>query len=135
MAADWATEALDISLPMRDGKQLAGDLDLPAEEGRIILLAETAQRASLVGSHRKKLDPGREHNIEILFPSHAHRFAKGHRVALIIASGNAPRYQPNPQNGESLYERGSSLAAHVSIRHGETPRTAGASCLTLPKRR
>lgn len=88
------------------------------EKGRYILLAETAQRASLVGQRRKNLDPKKQHDIEIIFPSHAHRFAKGHRIALILASGNSPRYQPNPHNGEPLYRPKASLDAHIKILEG-----------------
>lgn len=104
------------------------------EKGRYILMAETAQRASLVGSRRKKLDPAKVHSIEITFPSHAHRFAKGHRIALILSSGNTPRYQPNPHNGNPLFKPKGSLEVQVKIHTGGRSQIPAQDCtLILPK--
>ncbi len=89
------------------------------EKGRYVLLAEIAQRASLTGPRRKLLDPKKPHSMEITFPSHAHRFAKGHRIALLLSSGNSPRYQPNPHDGKALWKAKGSLDVSVKILAGQ----------------
>jgi len=108
------------------------------QKGRYVLLCEAAQRASLTGKRRQLLDPKKPHDMEITFPSHAHRFKKGHRIALMMSSGNAPRYQPNPNNGKALWKSKGSLDVQVKILAGKKQNGQGLSVgppctLSLPR--
>ncbi len=62
-----------------------------------------------------------------LWPT-AHRFARGHRVRLIVASGAHPRFSRNPGTGEALGTAVTLAAADQAIYHdADHP-----SCVVLP---
>lgn len=52
-----------------------------------------------------------------LFPT-AYRFRAGHRVRLVVAGGDFPRYAPNPGTGEPLPEAGTGLPNRLELLHG-----------------
>jgi putative CocE/NonD family hydrolase len=56
--------------------------------------------------------------VAIEFWPTAHRFERGHRIRVIVASGAHPRYSRNPGSGEPLGDATSMVVAHQRILHG-----------------
>jgi putative CocE/NonD family hydrolase len=48
----------------------------------------------------------------------AYRFRAGHRIALLVTSSNFPRYDPNPNTGESSFDCAEPRVANQTILHG-----------------
>jgi hypothetical protein len=56
--------------------------------------------------------------VSIEFWPTAHRFRRGHRMRIIVASGAHPRYARNPGSGEPLGDAMTMVVAHQRILHG-----------------
>ena len=97
-------------------------------DGRTILVAETAARASLRdGRARRLLAPGEPVRVVLRFPPTAWTFPAGHRPTVLLAGGSAPRYERNPLAGAA---RGDPAAAGpVTVEFLLEP---DAAVLTLP---
>jgi predicted acyl esterase len=72
--------------------------------------------------------PGERYDVVVPLTNHvAHRFATGHRIGLIVTASNAPRFDPNPGNGDPLY-----TTADASVAVTNTLFLDGASFVTVP---
>jgi uncharacterized protein len=71
---------------------------------------------------------GRARKVRVEFWSTAHRFRRGHRIRIIVASGAHPRYARNPGSGEPLGDAHKMVVAHQEILHGP----AHPSAIVLP---
>lgn len=92
-------------------------------------------RSSNVCDGYKRLRPGGPspdergiQKVRVEFWPTAYRFARGHRIRVIVAGGAYPRYARNPGSGEPLGDARRMIVAHQEILHGpEYP-----SALLLP---
>jgi putative CocE/NonD family hydrolase len=80
-------------------------------------------RSSNVCDGYRRLRPdgaasGDTRQVAIEFWPTAHRFERGHRIRVIVASGAHPRYSRNPGSGEPLGDATSMVVAHQRILHG-----------------
>jgi len=101
------------------------------ERGNLFLIADAACRAKLRTGKEAFLKPGEVYPITLRFPAHAATFRKGHRLALILSSGNWPRYERNPHTGENFWNRKEAVDVEVTVYHGSrTP-----AVLRFPERR
>jgi putative CocE/NonD family hydrolase len=66
--------------------------------------------------------------VRVAMGSTAHRFLVGHRIRVDISSSNFPRFDPNPNTGESSLDAKRSEIAHQSIYYGKN----SASRVILP---
>lgn len=63
------------------------------------------------------IEPGRVYPVSIRpFPT-ANVFKKGHRIRLDVSSSNFPRFDPNPNTGESLGKHRRVITADNTIHH------------------
>jgi hypothetical protein len=53
--------------------------------------------------------------VSVSMGSTAYRFAAGHRIALLVSSSNYPRFDPNPNTGESAFDCRTPRIAHQEI--------------------
>jgi putative CocE/NonD family hydrolase len=78
-----------------------------------------------------RLSPGQLgelRHIQILLGATSHTFLRRHRIRLDISSSNFPRFDPNPNTGDSSLHARACVVAHQTIVHGgATP-----SSLVLP---
>ena len=99
--------------------------------GDILLVGDAAQRAKLRTGRVELLQPGKVFDITLRFPAHAYTFGRGHRLVLILSSGNHPRYERNPHTGDSFWDSSKALDLNVTLHHGpDTP-----ALLRLPRRK
>jgi hypothetical protein len=99
-------------------------------DGTHLLLTDGAQRLSVSEDRETRIDvvPGQRYPVRVRFTNHvAHRFPAGHRVGLIVTSSNAPRFDPNPNNGDPFY-----TTADASIAVTNTLHLDALSFLSLP---
>lgn len=71
-------------------------------DGRSLLVADGILRARFRESfaEEKFLEPGRVYRIPVDLWSASYVFGSGHRLRVAVSSSNAPRFEPNPNNGE-----------------------------------
>ena len=86
--------------------------------GDLILVGDAAQRAKFRNGHLQLLEPGRTYGIALEFPSTAYTFRKGHRLTLILGSGNYPRYERNPHTGDDFWDASKAKDLTVTVHHG-----------------
>jgi hypothetical protein len=140
-AVRWTTEPLEAPLAIR-GEARARllvacdrpDVDVCAwlcdtePDGRTVLVGETARRAS----HRSERPPaavrvGEPFVLDLRWPPHAYTWGVGHRLTLLVASGNWPRYERNPHTGAPAWEEASARDVTVTLLVGP-----GDATLDLP---
>ncbi|MFQ5747867.1 MAG: CocE/NonD family hydrolase [Planctomycetota bacterium] len=100
------------------------------EEGSLVLVVDAAQRARLRRGKVELLDPGKSHAIALRFPVTAYTFVPGHRLALIVSSGNWPRYERNPDTGAGFWDPDQALDVEVALLQDRS----NAPLLKLPRR-
>jgi putative CocE/NonD family hydrolase len=59
-----------------------------------------------------------EEVVSIELGATAYQFAAGHRIALLVSSSNFPRFDPNPNTGESAFNCSQARIAHQTVLHG-----------------
>jgi uncharacterized protein len=71
-------------------------------DGRSMLVCDGIRRARFRESfaEEKFLEPGEVYRVEVDLWSTSHVFAPGHRLRVAVSSSNAPRFEPNPNNGD-----------------------------------
>ena len=100
-------------------------------EGNLYLVADAAQRAKLRTGKVELLTPGKTYEITLSFPAHAWTFVEGHKLMLIVSSGNWPRYGRNPHTGDNFWDSKKAKDLTVTIHHdGKRP-----ASLKLPRRK
>lgn len=98
-------------------------------DGRVLLVGETIQRASLRdGRARALLRPGESVPLRLRLPPCACTLAAGHRLVLLVTSGGAPRWERNPHSGAPAWDEAG--ARDVTVRLALGP---GEAALTLPR--
>ncbi len=99
-------------------------------EGKSLLVADSIARASLrAGTGRPApLVPGVPFEATVHLPPVGHTFLPGHRIRILVAGSNWPRFERNSHTGAGRHVPGESLPAEVGLRHGGDAR----SCLVLP---
>ena len=72
-------------------------------DGRSMLLCDGILRARFHKSFEEEnfLEPGKVYRLSVDLWSTSYAFPKGHRIRVAVSSSNAPRFQPNPNTGES----------------------------------
>jgi len=85
------------------------------EEGDLVLVADAAQRAKLRNGKVELLEPGKSYAITLRFPVTAWTFLSGHRLVLVVSSGNWPRYERNPNTGADFWDPDQALAVEVTL--------------------
>lgn len=63
------------------------------------------------------MEPGEVYQVQVPIFATANRFAAGHRIRLDVSSSNFPRFDVNPNTGDSLWQERSWLVATNSIHH------------------
>jgi uncharacterized protein len=92
-------------------------------DGRSILLCDGILRARFHKSFAEEnfLEPGKVYRLSVDLWSTSYAFPKGHRIRVAVSSSNAPRFQPNPNTGESPRADGKPRIAtntlHLSPEH------------------
>ncbi len=86
--------------------------------GDLILVGDAAQRAKYRNGRTELLEPGRTYAITLKFPAAAYTFRSGHRLTLILGSGNYPRYERNPHTGGDFWDPATALDLDVTVYHG-----------------
>ena len=137
----WSTAPLPSPLAMR-GEVLVSllvacdrpDVDVSVRlcdafaDGRTYLVGETILRASLRdGRTSRPLVPGEPVALALRLPPHAWTWNAGHRITLLVTSGNWPRYERNPHTGAPRWDEDSALPAAVTVFVGP-----GDATLSLP---
>lgn len=99
-------------------------------DGRSLRVVEGVRRASLRRSYEKPefLEANGVYHLEVDLWSTSLIFNKGHRIRVAVSSSNTPRYEPNPNTGETRYVAGKSRVANNTL-HFSPDR---ASRVTLP---
>jgi len=127
----YRTEALKAPLRLRGDAELAltlscdrTDCDLHVRlcdtlaDGRSFLVSETIQRAQLRdGKTVQPLEPGKPYTLTLRFAPHAYTWLPGHRLELIVTSGNSPRYERNPHTGADHWDEAAAQPVTVTIQH------------------
>ena len=127
----YRTEVLTTPLRLRGEAELAltvscdrPDCDLQVRlcdadaAGRSFLVGETIQRAKLRdGKTVQLLKPGQPFPLTLRFPPHAYTWQPGHRLELIVTSGNSPRYERNPHTGADHWDDAAAKPVTVTIQH------------------
>lgn len=90
---DFTAKLLDIYPPSSD-----------YPDGYHMNICEGIQRARYREGYGKSelLEPGRVYELEIILEPTANLFTVGHRIRLDVSSSNFPRFDVNPNTGESL---------------------------------
>lgn len=97
-------------------------------DGRLLLVGETIQRASLRDPRSvQPLKPGEPVSLTLRLPPHAYTWAAGHRLTLLVTSGGAPRYERNPHTGAPRWDPDAALDVTVTLFAGP-----GDATLSLP---
>lgn len=99
-------------------------------DGRSMLVTDGIQRAALRTSVEKRelLEPGKVYEVNVDLWSTSLIFNKGHRIRVAVSSSNAPRFEPNPNTGESKLTPGKSRIATNTLHLSE----AKPSLILLP---
>ncbi len=118
-----ATDAVDEDLAVR--------LTDVHEDGRSILVGDSIQRAKLRASTARPvpLVPGRWYEVTVRLPPAAVTFLPGHRIRILLAGTNWPRYERNPHTGADHHDPADAVPARTVIHHGGDAR----SFLSLPR--
>ena len=137
----WSAPTLESSVSMRGEAEVAlvlacdrPDVDVSVRlcdtfpDGRTFLVGETILRASLRdGRASRPLVAGEPAALALRLPPHAWTWKPGHRIALLVTSGNAPRYARNPHDGTGVWNESTAQPAGVTIFVGP-----GDATLSLP---
>ncbi|MBN1233438.1 MAG: CocE/NonD family hydrolase [Candidatus Coatesbacteria bacterium] len=103
-------------------------------DGRSILLAD----GILMGRHYKRIDgedflePGKIYEMKIDLWSIATAFDKDHRIRIAISSSNYPRFETNPNTGETFGKSTHTKIAQNTIWHGKSGNNQYYSYISLP---
>lgn len=86
-------------------------------DGRSVLLADGILRARYRLSFEQEdfLEPGEVYPITIDLWSTSNVFNRGHRIRVAVSSSNAPRFEPNPNNGRPLLPGGETRIATNTV--------------------
>lgn len=115
--------------PLQAGRTVAGAVrvilhvrsDAPATDftcrladadpaGRLLGICDGIARVSLGGDGTAK--------VQVSLGSTAYQFPAGHSIVLLVSSSNFPRFDPNPNTGESAFECEAPTVARQSVLHG-----------------
>jgi len=100
-------------------------------DGRSMLVTDGAHRMRFRRSVEREefMTPGRVYEVTVALSVTAHTFRKGHRIRALVSSSNYPRFDVNPNNGESfLTDSRKALRATNTIHTG----AGRASAVMLP---
>lgn len=106
---------LYVSTTVRDATFHVSVLDIDGKGVLRIVGLPGTQRATYVGGTHKSLTPGKVYSVKVVPWWFAHRFAKGHRLALMVASDSYPRFARNPGTGEPEWKATKLLKATHTV--------------------
>ena len=86
-------------------------------DGKSLLVTDGIRRASLRNSYEKHelLEAGNVYELEVDLWSTSLIFNKGHQIRIAVSSSNAPRFEPNPNTGDSHPVPGKTRIANNSL--------------------
>jgi uncharacterized protein len=107
------TDAIDCDLAVR--------LTDVHPDGKSFLLGDSIRRAKLRGSTARPMPitPGLPFEITVTLPPLAQTFLPGHRIRVLVAGSNHPRYERNPHTGADHFDDGEAFPARIELRFGE----------------
>ncbi|MCC7139298.1 MAG: CocE/NonD family hydrolase [Planctomycetes bacterium] len=120
LAAPWAARG-DVTLSLvllcdRPDADVVARLCDGFPDGRSMLVAETAVRASLRdGRTRRLLAPGEPVRVTLRFPPTAWTWPAGHRIVLRLSGSSAPRYERNPHTGAARWDGTKAVPATIEV--------------------
>ncbi|MEI8243030.1 MAG: CocE/NonD family hydrolase [bacterium] len=138
----YRTDVLNAQLRLRGDAELSltltcnrTDCDLQVRlcdvfaDGKSVLVSETIQRAKLRdGKKVQLLKPGQPYPLTLRFDPQAYTWLPGHRLELLVTSGNSPRHERNPHTGADHWDDATAQSVTVTLQH--TP--AAPALLRLP---
>jgi uncharacterized protein len=89
-------------------------------DGRSIILGDGIRRLRFRDGTRSEvlMQPGTPYTTTVTVPDLAHTFRPGHRIRVVIASSNWPRFDRNLNNGGEMYIAGDTLLAGNTLHFG-----------------
>lgn len=106
---------------------LAARLCVQRSDGSVIVLCDTAARASFGASSRTH-QPEALRELTLRFPVTAFTFARGERLRLLVSGSNWPRFERNGHTGADRFDAATARPARIEIVFAG----ADAPVLTLP---
>jgi putative CocE/NonD family hydrolase len=98
--------------------------------------SEIVRQGALRGRHRngddttELMEPGTIYDVAVRMTPVAHRFRKGHRLRIAVASSSFPNFLPNAGTGEPAYLATKAVVAENTVHHDDVHR----SWVALPTR-
>ncbi len=88
-------------------------------DGRSMILTDGIARARFREGtdHEVLLHPDSIYEISVHLQEIAHTFLKGHRLRIVVAGSDYPRFDLNMNNGGPMYTEGDSLVSHTEVFH------------------
>jgi uncharacterized protein len=89
-------------------------------DGSSIILGDGIRRLRFRGGTRSEvlMQPGTPYTTTVTLPDFAHTFLPGHRIRVVLASSNWPRFDRNLNNGGTMYSAGDTLLAENTLHFG-----------------
>lgn len=128
----WTSEVLSQPFPMCATVELTlflesdqKDTDVVVRlcdvypDGRSMLVTDGAQRLSLRNSLNTPewLEKGKIYSVTVRLSVTAHTFQTGHQIRVLVSGSNYPRFDINPNNGESFFSSNPEPVKATNILH------------------